>query len=245
MVSAEARRKNILKLLKQAAYNHNQYEVFSDWIACSAIAISNAVDWPQREEREKEYARIQAKYRPKDFELFTHMFAELTYALEEGEHDALGAIFGELEIHNKDAGQFFTPSGVTDLMASLVTDFDMMVDAIHAKGYVTVQEPAVGAGAHIISMAKHMRKMGFNYQRQMHCIAIDIDSRCVHMAYLQFSLLGIPAIIYQGNTLSMEMRGVWYTPQHIMGGWRYKLNKSKESQPETISPELAAEILQI
>jgi hypothetical protein len=245
MVPAESRRRNVLKLLKRAAYNHNQYEVFADWIACSALAISNAVDWSQKEEREKEYARIQAKYRAEDFELFPQMFAELTYALEEREHDALGAIFGELEIHNKDAGQFFTPAGVTDLMASLISDFDTLVDAIHAKGYVTIQEPAVGAGAHVISMAKNMRKLGFNYQRQMHCVAIDIDRRCVHMAYLQFSLLGIPAVIYEGNTLSMKMRNVWYTPQHILGGWGYKLNKSQESQTETISPELAAEILQI
>jgi hypothetical protein len=43
--------------------------------------------------------------------------------------------------------------------------------------------------------------------------------RCVHMAYVQLSLLGIPAVVVHGNALSLDVWGVWYTPAHVLVGW--------------------------
>jgi hypothetical protein len=66
-------------------------------------------------------------------------------------------------------------------------------------------------------------KGGLNYQQQLHMTGIDIDECAVHMAYTQLSLLHNPAALYVGNTLTMEMREVWHTPAHMMGGWNFKL----------------------
>jgi hypothetical protein len=79
-----------------------------------------------------------------------------------------------------------------------------------------------------------MREMGFDYTTQMHVTAIDTDICCVHMSYVQMSLLGVPAVIFNGNTLSMEMNSVWYTPIHILGGWEYKLRPKEGEENATV-----------
>jgi hypothetical protein len=45
------------------------------------------------------------------------------------------------------------------------------------------------------------------------------------MAYLQLSLLHIPAVVILGNTLALEEREHWFTPAHILGGWSRKLRR--------------------
>jgi len=49
--------------------------------------------------------------------------------------------------------------------------------------------------------------------------AWDIDRTAALMCYLQLSLWHIPAEIIVGNTLSLEVREVFYTPAHYMGNW--------------------------
>jgi hypothetical protein len=81
----------------------------------------------------------------------------------------------------------------------------------------------------VIAAAESLNEAGLNYQQAMHATCIDIDPCCVHMAYVQFSLLHIPAIVVHGNALSMQVWGVWHTPAHIMGGWRWKLRARLEA----------------
>ncbi len=95
-------------------------------------------------------------------------------------------------------------------------DKDGIRAKIAGRGFVTAQEPACGSGAMVIALAHEMKDAGINYQQHLHVTAIDVDPKCVHMAYLQFALLHIPAIIIHGNTLSLEEFGRWHTPAHIM-----------------------------
>jgi hypothetical protein len=103
---------------------------------------------------------------------------------------------------------------------------------IAERGFVTAQEPACGSGAMVIALAQGMKDLGINYQQHLHVTAIDVDPKCVHMAYVQFALLHIPAIIVHGNTLSLEEFGRWYTPAHIMDGWTWKLRREPEGATE-------------
>ena len=80
----------------------------------------------------------------------------------------------------------------------------------------------------VIALAQEMRELGINYQRHLHVTAVDVDVKCVHMAYLQLSLLHIPAVIVHGNSLSLEEFGRWCTPAHILDGWRWKLQRRSE-----------------
>ncbi|MFQ3896582.1 hypothetical protein [Sphingobium sp. R-7] len=75
----------------------------------------------------------------------------------------------------------------------------------------------------VIALAQTMRDIGHNYQRHLHVTAIDIDPRAIHMAYVQLSLLHIPAHLIVGNALSGEIQDHWFTPAHILGGWTARL----------------------
>ena len=62
----------------------------------------------------------------------------------------------------------------------------------------------------------------FNYSRNLVVECSDIDSRCVHMTYLQLGLAGVPAVIYQRDTLSMKTWQRWETPAYIMQWLRFR-----------------------
>lgn len=58
----------------------------------------------------------------------------------------------------------------------------------------------------------------------------DIDQRCVHMTYLQLSLIGVPAIVYQRDTLTMKTWQKWETPAYIMQYLRFKKYGERNEQ---------------
>lgn len=237
-MNAAAHRKALVKLLRQASGQRHLWEVFGDFIAMAALSISNVLDHHQREAREAEYMRVVGRYGPGEVALFPQMLGELVDALEAEPHDALGMVFGELELGNAARGQFFTPFAVCRLMADLtIGDGDAMREQIERQGFVSVTEPAVGAGAMIVALAMAMQAAGFNYQQQLHVTAIDVDARAAHMAYLQFSLLHIPAVVIVGNALSREQREVFYTPAHILGAWPFRLGDcTAPAAPLVVTP---------
>lgn len=53
----------------------------------------------------------------------------------------------------------------------------------------------------IIAMAATLKDKGYNYQACMKVIAQDLDWKGVYMTYTQLSLIGIDAIVVQGDTL--------------------------------------------
>jgi hypothetical protein len=223
--------KELVKLLSHFSTRHSHWQVFSDFCELGALAISNAVDLTQRAQREERYMQIIKGYQREEIDRFPHALAQLTLALEAGFSDVLGRTYHDLELHNKWAGQFFTPYPVCQMMARMtIADCEDLKERIAERGFVTAQEPACGSGAMVIALAQEMLAAGVNYQEHLHVTAIDVDAKCVHMAYLQFSLLHIPAIIVHGNTLSLEEYGHWYTPAHIMGGWNWKLRRRAEAE---------------
>lgn len=225
-LTPELHRKNLVKLLQAASRRHHLWEVFGDFVEMTAIAMANSVDLLQRNRREERYLALIRRYEPSEQKLFPQMLAELTLALEFGPDDVLGKVFGELELGNAARGQFFTPYCVCTLMArQQVGNGDDLRRLVAEKGFVTVCEPAAGAGAMVIAIAEAMQSQGVNYQLELHVTAQDIDARAVHMSYLQFSLLHIPAIVVLGNTLLAEEREHWYTPAHILGLWSAKLKR--------------------
>ncbi|MGR9235045.1 hypothetical protein ACU8NU_26195 (plasmid) [Rhizobium leguminosarum] len=61
---------------------------------------------------------------------------------------------------------------------------------------------------------------------------MDIDPRALHMAYIQFSLLHIPATVIVGDSLAMRFREDWHTMAHVMGSWSARLGTAGKSAGE-------------
>jgi hypothetical protein len=54
------------------------------------------------------------------------------------------------------------------------------------------------------------------------------------MAYVQLSLLHIPAVVYHGNSLSVETWSTWRTPAHVLGFWDVKLRRAGDAATLTV-----------
>ncbi|SEI14607.1 hypothetical protein SAMN05216228_102810 [Rhizobium tibeticum] len=116
------------------------------------------------------------------------------------------------------------------MMARMVAgSSEDMQKAIMERGFLVAQEPAVGSGAMIVALAEAILEAGFNYQQLLHVTAVDIDARAVPMAYVQFSLLHIPATVIVGDSLAMRFRENWHTMAHVTGGWAGKLARAGEN----------------
>lgn len=215
------------KLLRAIGYKHGLWQVFRDFVAMAALAISNATDKRHYATREEEYLKIEARYNKDEMQELARGIAHIVCGLEDGLCDFMGSLFMSLELGDAWKGQFFTPYEISRLMAS-ITMGDQIQRDIERQGFVTVSDPCIGGGAMVIAAAHVMLDAGINYQQHMHAVAVDVDIVSVHMAYIQLSLLHIPAVIYHGNSLSMEIWSEWYTPAHTLGFWESKLRRREE-----------------
>lgn len=219
-----------VQLARENARRFRMHEVFGDSCELAALAISNAVDHGQRAQREARYLAIIGRYAAEEQRRFPAMLACVVNSLDDAVGDCLGELFMALDMGDRWKGQFFTPFNVASLMAqvSLIGAPALVAE----QGFITVAEPACGAGAMVIAVAQALREDGLNPQRCLHVTATDVDATAAHMAYVQLSLLHLPAIVVVGNSLSGEVRQTWATPAHVLGGWDWKLSAGIGQDPD-------------
>ena len=180
---------------------YSPHQVFSDWVEMYAITISNAcilLNSKLKQSREQKYLEIVKKYKNTEMSKFPDLCGLLTIALDNDIADVLGNVYMGLESGSKHTGQFFTPNHISRLTARL------MPPVADADGVIRFTEPTCGSGGMIIAYAKVLSEQGVNYQKKLEVVTQDIDYRCVHMCYVQLSLLGIKATVLRQNTLTLE-----------------------------------------
>lgn len=219
----------ILKLLEKGLYKVNAHEFLSDVFECGAIVISNRFDFIHYEQREQRYLQIIKKYDKAMQQLIAEIFAKIFVLLSQqinsciGFNDYLGELYMKSQTSNSKAGQFFTPYCVSRLCAETTIDEKKIEECIEQDKILTLNEPACGAGGMIIAAADVLYyKYHFNIARNFFVVCSDIDTRCVHMTYLQLGLAGIPAVILRQNTITLETWERWETPAYIMQYSRFK-----------------------
>lgn len=228
-------------LLRENARRHRLHKVFSDFCELAALAVSNSVDVVHREAREARYMQIVGGYERDEVFRFSELLAVLVDWLDKGLDDCLGKLFMGLELGDSFKGQFFTPIEISRLMAGVT--FGEVREAVERRGFITVGEPACGAGGMILAAADEIQSQGVNYQQAMHVTAVDVDATAVHMTYLQLSLAHIPAIVVHGNSLSLAEWGHWFTPAHVLGGWDFRLRASGRRAAPSEVPQMPARVV--
>ena len=109
-VRGEAQKELVKKFEVFTSKGRSRWQVWSDWITISAIAVSNATDKSHFDEREQQYMTIVKKYTKQEVDTFADMFSILVMALEDNsEQDFLGELYMCLGLGSHHAGQFFTP----------------------------------------------------------------------------------------------------------------------------------------
>jgi type I restriction-modification system DNA methylase subunit len=213
----------IVKKFESLGHSHSTWSAYSDFLELAAIAISNQCDLRNVEEREAAYMRTAGKYKADELALFCQILADVAIVMDEEPTDVLGQVYMRLELGNKWAGQFFTPQSLAAMMGLMTLDPDGARAAIAKRGYITASDPAIGGGVTIIGFCKAMIAAGLDFKGALHVTGTDVDLKAVHMAYIQLALLGVPALIVHGNTISLQEYSHWYTPAHVFGGWTQRL----------------------
>ena len=223
IMGIEEARRRFVSVFRDTARNLRRWEVFSDFITLAASELDMArIRTPESIARSRE---ICAKYSESDINNMHALFGLMICALEAKFHDFLGAIFMELELGDDRNGQYFTPYNVQSLLARLLMpDFD---ETIRREGFVTVSDPASGAAGMIVAYAEVLLEAGYNPSEQMFGSCIDIDPIAADMAFIQLSLLGIPAEVITGNALTMQLNRVRYTPVYYINNFEKRLEEQR------------------
>lgn len=227
--------KHIIRLLEGLSGRYSRWEIWQDFIIMSAISLANAINGPYREEREKAYLARAGKYSKQELDVFVEMLAEVVMNMErDPDQDFLGELFMALDMGNEWKGQFFTPYNVCRMTAAITYGPDMQ-DRIDRDGWISVSDPACGAGALLIAFANECRRKGINYQTSVLFTAQDVDFLAGCMCYVQLSLMGCPGYVVIDDTIAhpstcYDKRGllprggsnVWYTPMYFRDVWHYR-----------------------
>ena len=203
----------IVKIILSLSGSRSPYDVFCDWIKCLALAISNTTElfhnaiW---QKREQEYLKTIRSYE-KDAMKFVEMKDLLVMALDKDMTDILGKVYMDSGCGNKNTGQFFTPFHISLMTAQMTLSKDISID--HPA---IINEPSCGSGGMIIAAAKIRKSRGVDPGRAMRVTAQDLDWKAVYMTYIQLSLLGIDAVVIQGDTLEEPVKNIRkYPPERV------------------------------
>lgn len=207
--------RDFIKIVHDLTHYRNHAEVFADFLELSfcSVAKTMALTTERADALEARYMDVVARNAksPNYIREMPKLLGIATLALNGGSGgDFLGHVAGELGALNAHVGQFFTPFEVSKTMAMLIlSDVKGIIDA---KGYVSISEPASGAGGMILAAADVIEGQGFDIGQTMFVQATDISFTAYKMTYLQLALRGIPAEVFHGNALSLEVWDSSLTP---------------------------------
>lgn len=229
---------NLSKLSDVTRGRIDRHRVFSDFVELAAIRISNRVDPVHYKERDERAKIINKTYTDTEHAELHKYFSELFRQIQ-AKHivgyfeDILGRLFEESRFSR--TGQDQTPPDLARLVAGLCGSG---YPSIQEKGFIDLDECACGSGSLVLAFAETMMSKGLNCYEQLVVRATDSDIRCVHMAYVQLSLYGIPAVVIHGNTITLQEYTRWYTPMYILGKWVWRspfsLTGAKNSKDELL-----------
>lgn len=208
--------------------------VFNDFLTLSCCSLAQTVY--RSDILEQKYLNIIKTYTKEQAEEFSKLLAFLVLGLEQESQDFLGQIYMSLNLGSQANGQYFTPYSVSKFMAEI--NF-AEIESFQNNQLITLSEPCCGSGALIIAFAQTLREHNINYQQNLFVEAIDISEMCFKMTYIQLSLLGIPAKVIQGDSLSLKFQQVLYTPFYFVNGFVWKLKK----QNKVVNNELAKNVI--
>lgn len=225
-----AQQKRIYELFRYLADRYGRWEVWADFITMSVCSLCLS----DRQKRDQEYASIVKKYRPEEVRRFTEMFALAVEALELNPgQDFLGDLFMRFDLANTWKGQFFTPYSICRCTASLTAG--NLKGQLERQSWISVNDPAVGAGALLIAFAQECLHQHINYQRDVLFVGQDVDRTAAMMCFVQLSLLGCPGYVVVGDSLlnptvgpsillpvPQEGQEIWYTPMLFTDTWQLR-----------------------
>ena len=213
--------------LKIADITHGRIarsQTFSDFVAYCALLLSARTDPAHSQSRQEAWKQLMQSYKEPEVRAFQESLLLLCETaannIDVGRYeDLFGMAYMQIGAPSKPLQQVFTPPDIGRLIAALTMPKDA---ELPAAGYFTLNDPACGSGTLLLSGVERLAGNGFNTAQQVAVQAVDLDIRCVHMAYLNLSLYGVPAVVIHGNLLTLKEFDRWYTPAYLLGNWIWR-----------------------
>lgn len=191
--------KELLKTLDQAAHASgvSRGQAFEDFLHMGVCALAGGA-------LEEQYLAVVQKHTAgqpgiRGCDRLAQLFGALVHAMEETRRDILGDLFQGASTYGE-AGQFFTPDAVTQLMTDLVLPSPADSGDAERK---TVCDPCCGSGRMLLAVAARQPHWEF--------VGQDIDLRCVRMTALNLALRNLYGHVIWGDSLRAEQRLVYRT----------------------------------
>ncbi|EBS4549408.1 hypothetical protein DQK32_26720, partial [Salmonella enterica subsp. enterica serovar Newport] len=150
--------REFVSLFNSISPQENRWQVFSDFAHMAAAALYNAIH--RDPTVEADYLRRVKRYSKEDAIRMSGLLAAVTNGLEFSPTDFLGQLLMTLELGNQYLGQYFTPYSLSYTMARLNMADRLPELKNGSREYITVCDPACGAGGMIVATAEAMLEAG-------------------------------------------------------------------------------------
>lgn len=186
-----------IKVLNEMSARYGRSELWYDYIDMHAIALANTCDLRCRDTREEQYNAIVQKYDEKTVQQFAELTAiTMTALLENPEQDFLGTVYHNLGLSKSQAGQFFTPYNVGQMMARINMPDSLVLDK---SRILRVNDPCCGAGCLLLAgynvMREQLESTDPDWDKYVLFVAQDIDPLVCKMCYIQMCCIGVPGVV--------------------------------------------------
>lgn len=224
---------DFVKAISKLDREKSAQERFRDFCEMGYCAIAKPLaPTPERaEELEARYMHIVGTYKNKDtLRAYPELLAMVLEGVQERQ-DFLGIAAGELSMLDPTMGQFFTPVEVSRAMAAMMLPEDEVATLIYEKGYITVGEPAAGAGGMLLALTDVLEGYGYSPHIHMLVNAIDLGALPFYMCYIQLAFRGVPAFVERADTLRLEsFEGAWTPAARVFQAEHGHLDFSADGQ---------------
>lgn len=199
-------------------------QTYSNFLAYCALLLSSRTDPVHAEQRQGALKQLRKSYSNSEWQIFHQgleiLCSAVTQNIRMGKfEDLFGKTFMQIGASSQSLKQNFTPPSISHILAGITLRLE---NVLPQEGFFTISDPTCGSGLLLLSAAEHVASNGFNPSEHLAVQAVDLDTRCVQMAYLNLSLYGIPAVVIHGNAISLEEYSRWYTPAYLWGKWIWR-----------------------
>lgn len=189
---------DFVKTIEPLTRRYKRSKVFNDFLTAAICSYHQTNIQSQlkikNEANETLYMETISPYSKEEINIFPKLLGILLSSVHQAPYgDLLGEYFTE-HITNGQNGQFFTPTHVCELMASL----QAAPNSVEGK---SIADPACGSGRLMLVFAKSNPNNYF--------YGADNANTCAKMATLNFFLNGLRGEVAWMNTLSIEWSGGW------------------------------------
>ena len=229
--------KEFVQVFQDLSVRMGPWRAWSDFITVTAIAFANFFEPNSsiKTDREGAFQSIMKAYTDDERKKIESLAQITVSAYEQNpQQDFLGELYMRLDFGDSWHGQYFTPWPIAYVMAQMTLGPEKQ--QLDEKGYISVCDPACGAGCMLLAAAATYQDSSDTptYQDDVLFVGQDLDRNVALMCYIQLSIRGCAGYVAIGDSLVNPVSGhdlfpaigdggeLWFTPYWYSPVWTFR-----------------------